>query len=77
MARGRLSPRKIRSYLHDMRGINDDNFENFYIYKPNKIDRTQKTVANYLSKKFVPGYAEAREASDDIFDNAPDRERDS
>lgn len=77
MARGRLSPRVIRVYLREMRGITDENFESFYIYKPNKIDRTQNTVAQYLSKKFVPGYAYAREACDDIYDNAPDRERDS
>ncbi len=77
MARGRLSPKIIKDNLTKQIGINKKNLNAYYTNRPVRFDRTTETMANRLSKKFVPGYAEAREACPDNFDNAPDREKDS
>lgn len=76
MARGRLSPKLIKKTLMEQLG-SKKKFDMHYTSNPVRTDRTVKTVANELSKKFVPGYAEARANCTDKYDNAPDREKDS
>lgn len=77
MARGRLSPKVIKANLTKQIGINHKNLDTYYMNRPIRFDRTMDTMANRLSKRFVPGYAEARANCKDNYDNAPDRERDS
>lgn len=76
MARGRLSPKKIKEILMEQRGYKK-NFNMYYTSNPGRFDRRTDTLANRLSRKYVPGYAEARDYCPDIYDNAPDRERNS
>ncbi|MBQ0005469.1 MAG: YihY/virulence factor BrkB family protein [Clostridiales bacterium] len=77
MAKGRLNPKLIKETLKKQIGINEKNFNQYYTSNPARFDRTTDTLANQLSRRFVPGYAEARDNCEDKYDNAPDRERDS
>lgn len=76
MARGRLHPNIIKAAIYERHG-NSKNFNMYYTSNPARFDRRTDTVADRMSRKFVKGYAEARDNCKDIYDNAPDRERDS
>lgn len=77
MARGRLSPKRLKEIIMSQKGINEKNLSKYYSSNPSRFNRLNDTIANQLSRKYVKGYAEARDANKDVYDNAPDREKDS
>ena len=77
MARGRLSPKKIREYILESLDGDESRLPHYYYSESLHIDRTVNTIAVNLSKYFVDGFAEARDTFPDKYDGAPDRERDS
>ncbi len=76
MARGRLHPSKIKAAIRESHG-NSKNFNMYYTANPARFDRRTDTVADRISRKLIKDYADARDYCVDIYDNAPDRERDS
>ena len=77
MARGRLGPKKIKSYIIDSLDGDESKLSRLYFPEGAHFDRTIDTLAVNMSRIFVDGYNEVRDTFPDKYDGAPDRERQS
>lgn len=77
MARGRLSPKKIKAYILDSVDGDEKRLTHYYYSEGLHIDKTVNTIAVNLSRYCVEGFNEVRDTFPDKYDGAPDRERDS